>query len=121
MDRDVKYFPFYDSVKNPITQSGISSPCYNAGYDTLILEISGADSISATVEGCVNSIDSNSNSLEESDCPYTSLSIMDKEYNFIDSITSDGIYYIAINGCSRVRINTASITGSARIVGALEK
>lgn len=119
--REVKYFPFFGSVKNPVTAPGVSGACFNNGFDLLVLEVSGATTIEAVVEGCINNIDADGNQLDEADCVYTELTIMDIGYNIVEKIEDNGIYYIGINGCSRVRVNATALTGSVKIVGALEK
>src|SRR5574344_87045 len=117
--RDVKIFPFFDSVKNPVSTVGTSNACFNAGFDTLVLEVSDATTISAKVLGCVNQVNGDGVSLDDDDCAYSYLSIMDVNYDFVDSITDNGIYYVAINGCSRIKVELTTITGAAHIVGAL--
>ena len=51
---DYQIFPFADSVKTPITESGATKSFHNHGYRSLTLEISGdVTSINLKVEGCL--------------------------------------------------------------------
>ena len=120
---NIKYFPFFNSVKNPVSAAGTSDPVYNSGYDLLILEISGTvTAISLEVEGCINQLNGNGNQLDESDCDYSTLTVFKAEdYSMSTSVTDKGVYYVPINGRSRVRVKINSVTGDAIIVGALEK
>ena len=120
---NVKYFPFFGSTKTPVSAAGTSDPLFNNGYDLMILEVSGeCSAIDLTVEGCVNQLNAQEQSLPETDCEYSNLTILtSNDFSIINKIESKGVYYIPVLGRTRVRVKINSITGSAIILGALEK
>lgn len=120
---NVKYFPFFGSMKTPVTAAGTSDPLYNSGYDIMILEVSGdCSAIDLVIEGCVNQLNDKELPLPEADCEYSNLTILKSDdFSIIDKIEEKGVYYVPVLGRSRVRAKINSISGSAIILGALEK
>ena len=118
---DKQIFPFFDSVKNPISAAGTSESFHNNGFSTMIIEVDASGSASMTVEGCINIIESDGETKEDSDCTWTELAIINlSDYSVLSSITASGIYAVGINGTARVRIVCSSISGTATIVGVAE-
>ncbi len=120
---NVQIFPFFDSVKNPITADAVSKSFHNNGYDRLTLEVSGSGSGTLTIEGCINTQNADGAPLDDSDCSWTSTKALDiNDYEMKDTITSTGVYQIVITGLSRVRIKAESVSGTGlTIVGALSR
>ena len=118
---DKQIFPFFDSVKTPVSTAGTSEAFRNNGFETLILEVSGATSISLTVEGCINIIKPNGETMTDEECSWTPLAIINMTgFEVLSEITSNGIYAIGINGNARVRTVIDSIEGEAVITGVAE-
>ena len=119
---NIRVIPFFDSVKNPLTQNGISSAFYNTGYDNLTLEISGEGSANVQVEACVNTLDAEGNQLPDNQCSWTPLSTLSaKDYAKSSAISANGIYFIGISAMSRIRINATNVSGAVTIVGLVGK
>lgn len=119
---DKQNFPFFDSVKNPVTAVGISDSYHNVGFDTLILEVAGSEDIELKVQGCSNILkEDGMTSKSDDECEWSDLAVINaKNFDVSESISSNGIYYIGINGLMRVRVSVTSITGSATILGTME-
>ncbi len=112
-------FPFFNSVKKPVTETGTSdSFCANYLYSTMNIEVSGVTSGDIIIEGCINILNKDGSNKKEDECVWTKLSFVDLSTMTLgSSIVSDGIYSVGIDGMSRVRIVINSISGSATIVG----
>ena len=114
--------PFFDSVKEPLTEAKASDSMWNNGYDNLSLEISGEGSATVVVQGCINTVDAKGQQLEDDQLQWTDLSMLDaKDYSQKTSLTEKGIYYVGIVGVSRIRVNATSVSGNVTIVGAFSK
>ncbi len=114
--------PFFDSVKEPLTEAKASDSMWNNGYDNLSLEISGEGSATVVVQGCINTVDAKGQQLEDDQLQWTNLSMLDaKDYSQKTSLTEKGIYYVGIVGVSRIRVNATSVSGNVTIVGAFSK
>ena len=114
--------PFFDSVKEPLTEDKASDSMWNNGYDNLSLEISGEGSATVVVQGCINTVDAKGQQLEDDQLQWTNLSMLDaKDYSQKTSLTEKGIYYVGIVGVSRIRVNATSVSGNVTIVGAFSK
>ena len=110
---NVQIFPFFDSVKNPITTDQTSGSFNNNGYNHLTLEVSGTGSASITVEGCINILNADGSVKKDADCSWTVIN---------DEVSAVGIYQIDITGLSRVHLKAENVTGTGlTIVGALSK
>ena len=118
---DKQIFPFFDSVKSPLTAAGTSESFHNSGFSTMILEIANATAISAKVEACVNILKPNGEAMTDNECEWTQLAVIGmSDYAVSDSISDNGIYAIGINGTARVRVVVESVSGSAVITGVAE-
>ena len=118
---DKQIFPFFDSVKTPISAAGTSEPFYNNGPSVLNLEVSTSGSVSLTVEGCINILNTDGTTKTDAQCEWTELAIISlSDYSVSSSITAPGIYAIGINGTARVRVVVASASGETTIVGVAE-
>lgn len=118
---DKQIFPFFDSVKTPVSAAGTSEPFRNNGFSTLTLEVSGATSIALSVEGCVNIIKPNGETMTDEECSWTPLAIINmSDFSVLSEIADNGIYAIGINGNARVRVVVSSIEGEAIITGVAE-
>lgn len=114
--------PFFDSVKEPLTEAKISDSVWNNGYDNLSLEISGDGTATVTVQGCVNTVDAEGQQLPDSELQWTDLSMLSaKDYSQKPVLSENGIYYVGIIGISRIRINATEVSGNKIIVGAFSK
>lgn len=122
LNLNVKIFPFFDSVKTPLTSDGTSDSFGNNGYDNLTLEVSGAGSGVFAVQGCVNTLNADGNPLDDEDCAWTTLAVINaNSYSKATSIGANGIYYVGVHGVSRVRVAATSVSGPKTIVGAFNK
>lgn len=118
---DKQIFPFFDSVKTPVTAAGTSESFHNNGFATLILEVSDATSIKLSVEGCINILNTNGTTKTDEECTWTTLAAISLSgYEVLDEIDQNGIYAIGINGSARVRVVVSEISGSATITGVAE-
>lgn len=122
-DMDVKIIPFFDSVKTPVSSSGISPSAWNvSGYKNLSLQFSGsATAFSAEVEATINTIDGNGVNLTDAQCVWAPLTVVGLNgFGTSVNIASAGLYAVGVSGLSRVRVNLASVSGgSLTIIGAL--
>lgn len=118
---DKQIFPFFDSVKTPVTAAGTSESFYNNGFSTLNLEVATSGSIALYVEGCINILNTDGTAKTDAQCEWTQLAIISlSDYSVSDTITEAGIYAIGINGTARVRVVVTSASGNATIVGVAE-
>ena len=118
---DKQIFPFFDSVRTPVSAAGTSEPFRNNGFASLTLEVSGASSIALTVEGCVNIIKPNGEAMSDVECSWTPLAIINmSDFSVLSEIANNGIYAIGISGSARVRVVISSIEGEAIITGVAE-
>lgn len=121
LNLNVQVFPFFDSVKNPLSENRTSDSFKNNGYDNMTLEISGTGSGTIVVQGCVNTLDANGNQKADADCSWVNLAALSaSNLQKIESITEKGIYFIGVGGISRIRVNVTNISGTITIVGALK-
>lgn len=119
---NVHIIPFFDSVKNPLTEDKTSPSVWNNGYDNLTVEVSGDGAGTFVVQGCVNTVDQNGVQLADDDLVWTSLYTLDAStYEHKTQIISKGIYHVDIVGISRIRINATGVSGEISIVGAFSK
>ena len=119
---NVELCPFFDSVKTPITKTGVSPAKWNSGHKSMALQVSGtASSFTAVVEATINTIAANGASLDDAQCAWSPISVV--AFNGLaasNNISSVGLYEVGIGGLSRVRVNVQSASGaSLTIVGAL--
>ena len=118
---DKQIFPFFDSVKTPVAAAGTSESFHNNGFSTLILEVSGAEGIKLTVEGCINILNTDGTTKTDAECTWTQLAVIDMSaYNVLEEVEGNGIFAIGINGNARVRVVISEISGSATITGVAE-
>ena len=116
---DKQIFPFFDSVKNPITSIGVSDAFHNNGFGTMTIEVDGV--AGGYVEGCMNIINSDGSAKTDNECSWTKLALINMEdFSVSSTFTTTGKYCIGINGMTRVRVVLTSISGSAVIVGTAE-
>lgn len=119
---NTKIIPFFDSVKNPLTEAAVSKSFFNLGFDNFALEISGSGTATLTIEGCINTVNAQGEQMDDDDCTWTPLSTLSaKDYAKSSAISNKGIYYVGISGLSRIRVNVTSVTGSVIIVGSVGK
>lgn len=117
---DKQIFPFFDSVKTPITVAGISDSFHNAGFSIITIEVTG-DEVEGVVEGCINIVKPDGTTKTDDECEWMSLALIDlKDYSVYTKIPGEGHYCIGINGMARVRVNLTSISGESTIVGVAE-
>ena len=116
---DYQIFPFGDSVKNPIEETGATKSFHNHGYRSLTLEISGdVTSINLKVEGCINIIDAAGNNLDDNQVYWIGIPLVDATTGgLVNTAEKKGIFRVDITGLSRVRVNIASLSGKATVVG----
>ena len=116
---DKHYFPFFDSVKVPVTAPGTSDSFLNAGYDTMILEVAGT--AGGYVEGCINIMQPDGTTKPDAQCAWNKLALINlKDYDVTESFSAAGQYAIGINGMSRVRVVLTSVSGEATVLGVAE-
>lgn len=116
---DKQIFPFFDSVKTPITAVGTSDSFHNSGFGLLSLEIAG--DAAGYVEGCINIVNADGSIKDDASCSWGKLAIINSQtLECGESFDDEGHYCIGINGMSRVRIVLTSVTGSVTIVGIAE-
>lgn len=122
---DKLYIPnisFFNSVKVPVTGPQTTSSFYNDNVQSeqILLEVSGVSSISLKVQGCIKYKDADGNMLDDADCIWNDLSLLDaKDYSLKNSITGNGLFIINISGIIRLRLKIESISGSATVVGTM--
>lgn len=116
---------FYNSRHKPITSlADLNSRPYDSwincnNYSSFTIEVSGATSIDATVQGCVNMTDVDGNRLKPEDRKYSALKIINlTTFDIEEKITKDGLYQIASSGIPEVKLNVTAIEGNVIIVGA---
>lgn len=118
---DKQIFPFFDSVKTPVTAAGTSESFHNSGFSTLDLEVSTSGSVSLYVEGCVNILNTDGTAKTDAQCEWTKLAAISlSDYSVSDTITAAGIYAVGINGTARVRVVVTAASGNTTIVGVAE-
>ena len=118
---DKQIFPFFDSVKTPVTAAGTSESFHNNGFSTLNLEVSTSGSVSLYVEGCINILNADGTTKTDAQCEWTKLAIISlADYSVADTISAAGIYAVGINGTARVRAVVTSASGNTTIVGVAE-
>lgn len=116
---DKQIFPFFDSVKTPITEAGTSESFHNNGFSLLTLEVSG-DSV-GYVEGCINIIKPNGIAKTDEECEWEKLALINlKNFDVTEKFEEKGHYSIAINGMARVRVVLESVNADSVIVGVAE-
>lgn len=119
---NVQIVPFFDSVKNPLTEDKASPSVWNNGFDNLALEISGEGSGTFVVQGCVNTVNEKGEQLDDENISWTDLYMLDAtDYSHKTQITANGIYHVGILGISRIRVNATNVSGDMTIVGAFSK
>ena len=120
---NVQIFPFFDSVKNPITTDQTSDSFHNNGYDRLTIEVSGSGSGKFEIQGCVNTQGADGQPLDDANCSWTSTKVLDiTDYEMKDKIEATGIFQIVITGMSRVRVKATDVSGTGlTVVGALSR
>lgn len=116
---NLRTFPFFDSVKNPVKESKTSDSFYNAGYQLMTLEVSGTGTGTLKVQGCVNTMSPNGEQLDDDDCSWTDIKV--SEYSSDEkaaTISATGIYKVYVAGLSRIRIKAETVSGDGlTIVG----
>ena len=114
---DQKKFPFFRGV----SEAAVSDIFNNNMYDSLTLEITGAESIQLRVQGCINVEDANKNPIPEENLEWNDLGLINiKNFTVVESATVNGIYCIGIGGLTKIRVVIESVTGSATVTGVVE-
>ena len=117
---DVKYFPFFDSVKHPVSEAGESDAFNNNGFSLMTLEISGASAINAKVQGCVNVLNENGDMMEAEDLVWVDLGMFNvQDFKLIKNVEDNGSWFVGIAGFSKIRVNIDSVSGEATVVGTM--
>ena len=110
-------FPFFRGVSSASESDFFNNNCYNI----LTLEVSGAESVSLRVQGCVNIEDSRRVPLDDEDLTWFDLATINAgDFSVTSIITANGIYSIGISGTTKIRVVVDSVSGSATVVGVLE-
>ena len=109
---------FCDSIKNPVTNPVVSNGLDIGVLSDISIEVKNAESINIVVEGCGCTVDSEDKILSDAECVWTPLACLSAS-NFIMSqiITSNGIFFVNVGGCNRLRIRVTNISGQATITG----
>ena len=116
---DKQIFPFFDSVKNPVSAAGTSDSFHNNGFGLITIEVTGT--ASGRVEGCINIINPDGTTKDDADCVWSTLGLINVEnFSAVSSFTGTGHYAVGINGMARVRVVLTSVSGTATIVGVAE-
>lgn len=116
---DKQIFPFFDSVKTPVTEAGTSDAFHNNGFGTMTIEVAGT--AGGYVEGCMNIVNSDGTTKTDSECSWTKLGLINMEnFSVSSTFSAEGKYCVGINGMARVRVVLSSVTDSVTIVGTAE-
>lgn len=116
---DKQIFPFFDSVKTPVTASGTSESFHNNGFGSMTIEVSGA--ASGEIEGCINILNADGSVKADSACSWSSLAVVNLgDLSLSSSFSGIGHYSVSISGMARVRVVLSSVSGSVTIVGVAE-
>lgn len=115
---------FYNSRHQPITNlADLNSRPYDSwincnNYSSFTIEVRGATSIDATVQGCVNMTDVNGDRLKPEDRKYSALKIINlTTFDIEEKITKDGLYQVSSSGIPEIKLNIIAIEGNVIIVG----
>ena len=111
---------FFNSRAKPLTAVPTEQDTwYNkGGVDQFVIEVSGAEEIKATVEGCINLCDVNGNRLSVNERAFSALKIIDlSTLTTTDEITKNGLYAVGVGGVANIRINITALSGNVIIVG----
>lgn len=89
--------------------TGVSNSLYNVNDGTLILQVDGeASKLELSVLGTTTLTNDDFVNLKVSDV---------SDYSTVDTITSNGIYWIDINGIRKIKLNLTDITGTINVKG----
>lgn len=121
MKNDIKKVAFFNSVEKPLNKTGESLSAANFGYETMTLEVKGSGTISCNVQGTVNTVDDRGGALPDDKCLWTNVQMFSSNFSPIDSITTEGLYYVVIIGLSRIRVKVSAIEGEFQLVGCMEE
>ena len=114
---DQKKFPFFREA----TEAANSDIYNNSGFGILTLEVSGAESVSLKVQGCINSEDANKNPIADENLVWSDLAAINtKDFSLGSTISANGIYAISIIGMPKIRVVLESVSGTVNAIGVLE-
>lgn len=116
---DKQIFPFFDSVKTPITSSGTSESFHNNGFASMMLEVTGE--ATGVVQGCVNIVNPDGSTKTDEECSWQILGLINvKNFDLTEGFSAAGQYSFTISGMARVRIVLSSVSAGATLVGVAE-
>lgn len=119
---NTQIYPFFNSVKEPLTEDKTSDSYHSGGYDSFTLEFGGEGSATIVVEGCVNTRNSLDQDLKDAECSWYPLAALNaQDYSKSAAISNKGIYFFGISGVSRIRVKATGVSGEVTIVGAFTK
>lgn len=101
---------FHNEASTPETSTAIGNP--NLGSQ-ITIEVSGADELSLKVQGfCYGS---------EDDDNWTDLAVIDaSSLSIKPDITKPGIYFVGIDGVTKIRTDLESVTGEVTVYGSIK-
>lgn len=106
----IKSVFFHKNASSP----EVSQPIGNVNFGSQItIEVSGAETIQLNVQGTCNTYDDTND--------WHDLAVIDaKSLSVKDSIAEPGVYYVGVDGLSKIRTNLKSTSGEVTVFGVIQ-
>lgn len=118
---DKQIFPFFNSVKTGEVKAGESSTFNNNGFNIMKLEIGTSSNFPTIgVFGCVNILNEDGTEKTDDECSWFALSGIDRNFNIVSLINTNGLFSFSIDGLARVKITNIGSDLDGTIVGVAE-
>ena len=86
----------------------------NGAINEALLSVEGATTVDMTVEACVNNKDLNGNLLDDDECTWVTVALINAStFEVVEKVEDNGAYHLSLGGFSKVRVNPTTLTGDS--------
>lgn len=113
---------FFNSLETPVNQPQISNGFeVSTNYNIITVEVKNSTSVQLQIEGCIITKDSQGNLLPDDECQWVPMNTINlSDFSVSDTINSNGVYQISLQGIMKIRANLQAVSGDTQIVGIME-
>lgn len=84
----------------------------NGTINEALLSVEGATTVDMTVEACVNDKDLDGKPLDDDECTWVTIALINAStFEVVEKVEDTGAYHLSLGGFSKVRVNPTTLTG----------